>query len=505
MLPCMYRPTAMTELNRIDWSQAKIDSLLAFKRSGQMPHTVARTSDSNQYRFIRLAQQLELDSDGQHLRVPADAAHPDGRRIFSNEELPDVMRQAYDNTASGFVGRDRFYAWLCSGCVGHFSRDSVMQFLRNQECHQLQMQQPREHGPVVQSRKPGRICVDLVDMSSVPSRGMHWILTAVDQYTRFLCCQALRNKEAETVLAGLREVVRRFPTAVSVIQSDNGSEFIADVTQQWAKDEKLRWVFSSPGRPTANAHIERANGSLKRVLYKYMQAHGTTDWPNALQDVCDNLNGSVSASTGRAPMDVTARSADVTAAIEKRQERNHRGGVHLKPIAAGDSVRVRIERVDPAARADGFRKSTAQQWSSDLYTVLSVSKPKRNEVSFVPQHRVDVDGVTRVFYRNDLLLVDAAHLETSRVKRVPRPRAPRKKPEPAPAPPPPPPERPHRKTRAPAALADSVALGGTAVARARSVRDQAAIQPVAPAPAAAPARRSGRAARYNSRLDEYVA
>jgi putative transposase len=53
---------------------------------------------------------------------------------------------------------------------------------------------------------------------------------------------------------------RGLPT---VLQSDNGPEFISRVLDQWAYDHQVRLQFIEPGKPIQNAFIESFNSRLR--------------------------------------------------------------------------------------------------------------------------------------------------------------------------------------------------------------------------------------------------
>ena len=66
------------------------------------------------------------------------------------------------------------------------------------------------------------------------------------------------------------------------IKVDNGPEFIPRALDAWTYDLKIQLVFSRPGTPTDNAHIESFNGSLREECLN-------TNWFMSLEDAKEKL------------------------------------------------------------------------------------------------------------------------------------------------------------------------------------------------------------------------
>ena len=108
------------------------------------------------------------------------------------------------------------------------------------------------------------------------------VLTLIDLYTReCLATYADKAIKGEGVCAILRHVSQERGTP-QCIKVDNGPEFISRALDAWTYDRKIQLVFSRPGTPTDNAHIESFNGSLREECLN-------TNWFMSLDDAKEKL------------------------------------------------------------------------------------------------------------------------------------------------------------------------------------------------------------------------
>ena len=92
------------------------------------------------------------------------------------------------------------------------------------------------------------------------------MLTLINEYTReCLAVQVGTSVTSQKVRAVLERVCygRGFPAA---IRSDNGSEFIANVTRDWLAAHNIEPLFIAPGKPWQNGKCESFNGKLRDEL-----------------------------------------------------------------------------------------------------------------------------------------------------------------------------------------------------------------------------------------------
>lgn len=89
------------------------------------------------------------------------------------------------------------------------------------------------------------------------------MLTILDEYTRE--CHVLwveRALKSEDVLRWLQKAVEE-QGAPEYLRSDNGSEFIAKIVQQWLKAKAIRTIYIEPGSPWQNGFVESFHGRFR--------------------------------------------------------------------------------------------------------------------------------------------------------------------------------------------------------------------------------------------------
>jgi transposase InsO family protein len=89
------------------------------------------------------------------------------------------------------------------------------------------------------------------------------ILCLIDEHSReCLALQVARKLTAQDLLEVMERLVAE-RGAPEHIRSDNGSEFIARILQQWLARHQVKTLYIEPGSPWQNGHVESFNGSLR--------------------------------------------------------------------------------------------------------------------------------------------------------------------------------------------------------------------------------------------------
>jgi transposase InsO family protein len=310
-----------------------------------------------------------------------------------NKEQADLLHKIYYDQNFMF-GRDKLYQYVRKNYPdADITRRALWEWLSAQEINQLH--RPHQAARSLKStlmKRPGQqLAIDLIDMQHFEKGGFNYILNTVDLFSRKVYAIALKNKEAETVLAGFKKIMRDVGSIGSV-RSDNGSEFIAAPFKEYLDSEGIAQVLSKPALPQSNGGIERQNQTLKRLIHKAIEHNEAFDWPKQLNKLVDNLNATVIDKRGNhTPDEIQGGAAEVIEKVHDLDKKAKTQTLAVQAFKKGDRVRHFL----PSERMK------SRQWSPDIYTVAKVFKPRTGWGIYEYQ----LDAFKTKFKHEDLQLI----------------------------------------------------------------------------------------------------
>lgn len=309
------------------------------------------------------------------------------------------LMKLYDSGLN--LGRDKVYSFVRQKHPEmEISRRQVADFLARQESHQL-FRARKPVGKIQRTTLTGprqQLMIDLVDMETyTASGGFKYILTAIDGYTRFAWCEAMKDKESATAVSALKRIVHRMGKPPRVVRSDNGSEFISEAMKAYLRRLDITQVLSKPHSPWSNGAIESFNGTLASMLVKGIE-DGRRDWASDLQKYVEIYNGTVHTSTKVAPE-----------VAEKKTGKEERKGMDeamartakklpVRKVEVGDWVRVRID--------EAYREHKGIRYSREVFVVEKVMVPRKDTTAarFVLRRKEEGNDEKKTLYFEDNLL-----------------------------------------------------------------------------------------------------
>lgn len=316
-------------------------------------------------------------------------------RPISAEDLKTIEYLFYDEKQNW--GRDKFYKLVQDKGL-NVSRRAVDAWLKNQQIRQLQA--PTKYTKTIRStlldRPRQQLGVDLVDLTKWADGNNKWLLNVIDLFTKKLWSRAMPDKNANTVLKYMKEIIKDVGELPTTLRSDNGSEFISDPWKKYFNDIGVKLVYSAPHKPVSNGQVERVNQVIKRLIKK-QRLQGNMKWSSYLQQLVNNYNSTEQA-TIKMPPDEAEQKENFEKVHQNTQETlNKSGAIVSRKIKFFPFDKVRIK----------MPSDNETNWSREVYFVKQVMIPRRDlqkqiQYKLKPLKREKGNTLQRIFYENDL-------------------------------------------------------------------------------------------------------
>ena len=341
----------------------------------------------------------------------------DGKQIIAHEDAPHTIDLEYKQNP---VGRDKMYDLLSRKYIG-ISIHDVAAYLQSNETHQTHLPiRPRikvAH-PIISREPLKRLQMDLVDMDKLRPNdpNYHYTLNVLDLNSKRLWSRALTTKTGKSVAAALEEILNDIGGGKqpSVIQSDNGSEFISPEVKRLLESRNIKQVFSNSHNPQSQGGIERVQGTMLNRMSKYIALNNVRSWKDALQPVVDGINDTRHSTTNEIPNEVAYGIKNQQGEIDERRTNKIRNratsGIvsnarqmidshytHIAKLQQGDLVRVSLLTDNEQRKLDlqqQRKNAVVQNWSTEVYRIKKIqggsySDPVEKEGRFGEKYKLD--------------------------------------------------------------------------------------------------------------------
>ena len=313
-----------------------------------------------------------------------------GRMVHNSKKLQDIgplhetivipvsmqermVRETHE--ALAHRGAEQVYATLIQRWFFENAFTKIKKYLRNcptclrTKINKAQRRQPLQRVPF-EGEALRNWSMDAMTLPESPSAGVHQVMVAIDQQTRWVEVFMLKSADAPTLSTILMELIARHGTP-STLRMDRAASQLSVLFQQLCKGLGIKTKVSSSYWPQSDGMVERANQAiLEGLRAKLVQEK---DWAIALPYVLMALRASVSSATGFSAYEL---------AYGRKFVLPHEAGLLQQnrtewPLYAREyvgEVQERIERLNKVARKNSEQ---AQEQYKDAYDkrFRAVSKP----------------------------------------------------------------------------------------------------------------------------------
>lgn len=278
-------------------------NLMNYLTSDHNKTTIAHLPEKHQ-QWIRQISKRTAIVDGLLMYRDEFMDNPSHYRIMvpNDIDLQRKLLKAYHDSPLGMHrGREATYESLSYDYYWRNIAKHVRNWIRRcPKCLKFKTADPK-HGPMqvrIYNHPFHTLGIDYVGPLPVAPTGNKWILTAVCPYSNFLVAIPVTNKQATTAARALFDHVFLQYGFPSVLQSDQGGEWVNAVVHQLMKLLSIDHVFTTSYRPRLNGSTERVHRWLNSAIAIYCNKY-QSNWQDFLQPAVYTHNVSPIPGTGK--------------------------------------------------------------------------------------------------------------------------------------------------------------------------------------------------------------
>ncbi len=216
--------------------------------------------------------------------------------------IKDTMENNLNIIGHGITA---IYKFLCRN-FGNITREDVEKYIKQDKQHVI-LQNPKrlKAKPITADRINLIWQIDLIDMDYLERQNDHYkyILNCVDIYSRYCFLRGMRNKEANTIMETLDEIMETTGQRPRIIQTDQGSEF-KGVFDEYLKDNDIKHIFNHSYSPNQNTYVERSNKDIRKLINTTLTIMNSKRYIDVLNEIERAKNTTYNKNLKCAPRDL---------------------------------------------------------------------------------------------------------------------------------------------------------------------------------------------------------
>lgn len=247
------------------------------------------------------------DDDYEDIESPDDSYdESDAELVSDSDDKREILKAFHDNPLGGHFGVSKTfkrirtsYKWkdLRKYVASYIKKCKKCQKNKSGRCTKMKLKLTEV------SKAPfDKVFVDIVGPLPVSLNGNKYILSMVDDLTRFVEFCPMADQTADTVSRALFEQILCRYTIPKSIVTDNGSNFVGNVFKSMCKLLGVKKIRTTAYHPQANL-VERQHSSLGNYLRNFVDGH-PQNWDLFLRCAAHAYNNTPHSSTGFPPMEL---------------------------------------------------------------------------------------------------------------------------------------------------------------------------------------------------------
>lgn len=145
--------------------------------------------------------------------------------------------------------------------------------------------------------------VDMVGPIKTTFRGNSYIITATDAMSKWVFARPCHNIRTAEVIKFIEECIIAIHGKPEMFITDRGAQFTSHEWKRWLEGKEIAHNLTTPRHPQSNGIDERVNGTMARILQKYVDRF-QENWDEQLKYAIYVYNTTVHESTGFSPYQI---------------------------------------------------------------------------------------------------------------------------------------------------------------------------------------------------------
>ena len=222
---------------------------------------------------------------------------------------------------------------------------------------------------------------NLVEMQafSKSSRGVRYLLTVIDMFSKFGVMLLLKDKTGKSVADAFKEIFKKSKRKPEKLWTDKGLEFY----NKHVKELGVKLYSTENAEKSLVA--ERWNRMMKGKMFKYLTANNTNKYIDVLDDYVERYNNTRHSSIKMTPVEASKKENEV------RVYRNFYQDFERRPIHAkfktGDKVRI-------LKKKGLFEKGFTPNWTEEVFTVSKIQRTNPVTYKITDNNGEEIQGLS---------------------------------------------------------------------------------------------------------------
>jgi hypothetical protein len=125
--------------------------------------------------------------------------------------------------------------------------------------------------------------IDLIGLLPRTYKGNRWIITAIERSTGWPVVRAVKEATSQTVMNFIHDEIFSVYGIPNEILTDNGTNLVSEAVETFFNTAKLKHRTTTPYHPQTNGKVERFNGTIGKMLTKYLYGKPVRMWDEYLR------------------------------------------------------------------------------------------------------------------------------------------------------------------------------------------------------------------------------